>query len=368
MKKILAFIDESGDPLFNKDASSHLEFSAILIEADNEQKTINELKTLQRKLGISEYKSNAIRSEHRRIQILNEIQDIDFKFINLSIDKSKIIGNWKNYPKTFYKFSQKLLNSELHRLYPERNVTIDKYGDEQFQISLKNYLTNETQMTLFDNTINIGSAKNNELIQLADLISGTHRKLIKNDFKSSEIIDNLLQSKALHILSWPQNFNNSIISSIDNQQDKLVAEKAINYAERYISKINEQPKKLVLDYLLFQVKFVDSSKYIYSTELIDWLNQNGYLYSEEEFRKEIIGALRDDGVVIAGSNKGLKIPVSLTELTDYLNFASSRFITMIRRFHETYKTLNASSLGEIGIFNSQAFNKHKEFFKILDKY
>jgi hypothetical protein len=372
MDKIFAYIDESGDPRFNEGASSRLEFSAILIESSKEDNIIEQLKQIQKRLNISEFKSREIKSEKRRIEILESIQETDFKFINLSIDKSKVYGEWKNFPKVFYKYTQRILHSELHRLYPNQTVTIDKFGNEQYQQSLKQYLESNSQLELFENVVNIGSAKNNLLIQLADLIAGTNRKLILGDFENIDDISKLLQGKELHLLIWPDNFQRIVIESINNEQDRTIAEISISYAERYIEKHCGDPKfefrVAVLEYMLFQVKFVNYKRYIYSNELISWLEQNNISFSEEDFRKEIIGSLRDEGVVIAASRKGLKIPMSLDELVDYLNYSSSRYLTMIKRFKETYKTLNASSLGNIEIFNSKEFDIHKEIFKILDKY
>jgi len=372
MEKILAYIDESGDPRFNDGASSRLEFSAILIESKEEENTIALLEKIQEKLNITEFKSQRIRKENRRIEILESIREIDFKYISLSIDKSKVYGDWKTYPRVFYKYTQKILHSELHRLYPNRTVTIDKFGNEQYQKSLKQYLEKNPQLVLFNSVVNIGSAKNNILIQLSDLIAGTNRKLFNGDFVQSKKISKLLQEKELHLLVWPENFHRYIIDNINNEQDRNIAEISISSAERYIEKHKKNPsfdhRIAILEYLLFQVKFNNHSSYIFSNELISWLKQNNINYSEEEFRKEIIGHLRDEGVVIAGSRKGLKIPMSLSELVDYLSYTSSRYITMIRRFKETFKTLNGSSLGKIDIFNLKDFEVHKEIFKVLDKY
>jgi len=372
VEKILAYIDETGDPRFNDGASSFLEFSAVLIESRYENEITISLNKIKEKLDLPEFKSSKIRREKRRIHILSAIQDIDFKFINLVIDKSQVYGDWKKYPAVFYKYTQKILHSELHRLYIDRSVTIDKFGDEQYQNSLKQYLKNDLQLNLFENIINIGSAKNNVLIQLADFVAGTHRKLNSGEFKNSRIISKLLSRKELHIIRWPDNFQRFIIDAIGNEKDKQIAEISISYAEEYIKRNNNKPenkhRNMVLEYLLFQVKFSNYKKYIYSNELIDWLKQNGINYKEEEFRKEIIGHLRDEGVVIASSRKGLKIPITEGELVDYLNYTSARYLTIMKRFKETYTTLNGMSFGKIEIFENKEFEIHKEFFKILDKY
>lgn len=372
MERILAYIDETGDPRFNIGAAPFFEFSAILIEAKKELEIISSLNEIKERLNLPEFKSSHIRKEIRRINILNEIKNIDFKYINLVVDKSQVYGDWKKYPSVFYKYTQKILNAELHRLYKDRSVTIDKYGNETYQNSLKKYLDTSLQLTLFPSIINIGSAKDNILIQLADFIAGTHRKLNDGHFIDSKTISDLLRKKELHIVKWPDNYQRFIFDSIGNKKDKQIAEIAISYAENYITKKKKGSENthriFVLEYLLFQAKFNDHKRYIYSNELMDWLSQNGIKYKEEEFRKEIIGHLRDDGVVIASSRKGLKIPMSESELYDYLNYTASRYLTMLKRFKETYKTLNGMSFGKIELFENEEFEIHKEIFKILDKY
>lgn len=371
MEKVLAFIDESGDPKFNEGASERLEFSSILIESEKEEEITDQLIQIQKELNLNEFKSSKIRTKKRRIEILQKLQEVDFRFINLSIEKRKVFGKWKENPRVFYKYTQKILHTELHRLYEHRSVTIDKFGNDNYQESLKEFLEKNLQLELFGDVINIGSAKNNILIQLADMIAGTNRLLRKGNFLNSTTISNLLAKKELHILIWPDDFQRFIIKNIRNEQDKKIADISISYAERYI-KTNQENSEykhriMILEYLLFQIKFVNSKSYTYSNELIDWLKEYNINYSDEEFRKEIIGSMRDDGVVIASSRKGLKIPMSESELNEYLNYTSGRYLTIMRRLKETYKTLNATSLGTLNIFESQDFDIHKEFFKVLDK-
>lgn len=371
MEKILAFIDESGDPKFNEGASDRIEFSSILIEESKESQIVEELEKIRSELNLTEFKSSRIRTEKRRIEILESLDLVDFKFINLSIEKRKVFGKWKENPKVFYKYTQKILHTELHRLYENRSVTIDKFGNEQYQQSLKEYLESNLQLNLFGDVINIGSAKNNILIQIADLYAGTNRLLTKGKFVNSKEIGKLLSKKELHILVWPDDFQRFILKNIKNEQDKKIADISTTYAERYIENNRANPdfkhRIMILEYLLFQVKYVNANIYTYSNELIDWLKENKINYSDEEFRKEIMGALRDDGVVIASSRKGLKIPMSEQELNEYLNYTSGRYLTIMRRLKETYNTLNASALGKLKIFESSEFDIHKEFFKLLDK-
>lgn len=371
MERVLAFIDESGDPRFNEGASERLEYSSILIEESRESVIVESLENIRNELNLNEFKSKKVRTEKRRIEILQALDVIDFKFINLSIEKRKVFGKWKENPQVFYKYTQRILHTELHRFYENRSVTIDKFGNEQYQKSLKEYLETTLQLTLFGDTINIDSANNKVLIQVADFYAGTNRLLRKGKIVNTTIIEDLFSKKKLHVLIWPDDFQRFILKNINNEQDKKIAEISISYAERYIEENRSKPeykhRVMVLEYLLFLVKFVNSSNYVFSNELIDWLKENNVNYSEEEFRKEIMGALRDDGVVIAGSSKGLKIPMSAQELNEYWNFTAGRYLTIMRRLKETYNTLNASSLGNLKIFESSEFDIHKEFFKLMSK-
>lgn len=370
MTKIFAYIDESGDPRFNEGASERLEYSSIIIDANKENEITNELLFLRDELNLSEFKSSNVRSERRRIQILEAIQNIEFKFINLSIDKNKVIGEWKSYPKVFYKYTQKILNNELHRLYSDRSVNIDKFGSSKYQKSLKKYLEKEIQLEI-DGTvdINISSAKKDILIQIADFIAGTNRKLVSGDFNQSEKIKNLLNCNKLYILNWPCDYNNFHIESSSNVDDELIANCAINIAQNFIDSKKEEekfkPHILILEYLLFQAKFVAPNKYIYSNELVDWLKSNRLVLNDEDFRKDVIGSLRDNGVVIASSVKGLKIPLTNSELVEYINFTTSRYLTSIQRLKKTYQSLNSCSLEKIEIFNSDNFKIHKDFFDLI---
>lgn len=369
MRKILAYIDESGDPHFNEHASSHLEFACIIIEPQNQEEVNTVLKNAMLELNIRELKSSSI-TEGKRIKVLQSIKNLKFKFIDLSIDKSKVFGDWKTHFKVFYKYSQKLLNRELNRLYEGYTLSIDKFCDQKYQESLKRYLEKHGQLDLFDNTVNIGSASSDLIIQLADLIAGTKRKLRLNEFMDPGTINSLLDKHELYSFIWPQNYTNLVLETLSNDQDREVAKTCLDCAQHYLNQFrsleSHKPKVLTLEYLLFHTQFVDAKSSIYTVELINWLRENGFSFSEEEFRSEIIGQLRDEKVIIAGSGKGLKIPITLDELISYFNFSSSKYLKMMKRCKYTFDAVNAISMGNINLLNDEAYRIHKELFRVLE--
>lgn len=370
MRKILAFIDESGDPHFNEDASSLLEFACIIIEPEHQEEVNSVLQRTMSELNLKELKSASI-TEGKRIKILQFIENLRFKFIDLSIDKSKVFGDWKNHSKVFYKHSQKILNRELNRLYEGYTLTIDKYCSPKYQESLKNYLEKHGQLDLFDNTVYIGSAKSDLIIQLADVIAGTKRKLRLNEFSNPDTINALLDKHELYSFNWPQNYTHLVLETLSDQQDHEVAKTCLDCAQHYINQFkafeSHKPKVLTIEYLLFHTQFVDAKSFIYTAELINWLRENGFAFSEEEFRSEIIGQLRDEKVIIAGSRKGLKIPITMGELISHLNFSSSKYLTMMKRCKNAFDAVNAISMGNIDLLNAEAFKIHKELFRVIEK-
>jgi Protein of unknown function (DUF3800) len=371
MKAISAFIDESGDPRFNDGASTHIYYACVLVEKDYEEELINKLHAIKKSLNLSEIKSSAIQTENRRISILQSLEGLEFKFLSLSIDKELVWGEWRKYPRVFYKYTQKILHKKLHSLYDDLNLTLDKFGSPKYQESFKQYLETEFQLELFDNSLQIGSAKENEIIQLADFFAGTKRKLDLNEFEKYDTIKELLTKFHLFNFSWPTDFRSILIEEITDEQNKLIAENSIAAAERYIAanqyKASEQAKVLTLEYLLFCVRYYNPDEYTYTIEIINWLKERGLTYSEEEFRSQIIGQLRERNVIIIGSNRGLKIPVSMRELNDYLSLTTSKYLTIIRRTKITIDTIKASSLGKIDILKNDSFKLHKDIFDLLDQ-
>jgi hypothetical protein len=371
MKAISAFIDESGDPRFNYGASTHIYYACVLIEKDYEEELIDKLKKIKKSLNLNEFKSSAIQTENRRITILQSLEGLEFKFLSLSVDKELVWGEWRKYPRVFYKYTQKILHKKLHSLYDDLNLTLDKFGSTAYQESFKQYLEIEFQLELFDSSLQIGSAKENEIIQLADFFAGTKRKLDLLEFEKYDTIKDLLTKFHLFNFSWPTDFRTIVIEEITDEQNKVIAENSIAAAERYITanqyKASEQAKVLTLEYLLFCVRYYNPEEYTYTIEIINWLKERGITYSEEEFRSQVIGQLRERNVIIIGSNRGLKIPVSMRELNEYLSLTTSKYLTIIRRTKITIDTIKASSLGKIDILKNDSFKLHRDIFDLLDE-
>jgi hypothetical protein len=371
-KKLLhAYIDESGDPHFNEKASKNLIYSCILIDANDVNRVSDQLKEIRSKFGLSEFKSSKVDSESRRIEILSELVKLDFKHVYLWIDKEKITVEWKQYFRTFYKFTQKLLNRELYRSFGDLNITIDRYGSPEYQRSLKEYIDSDPQLNFLDNfEFGVGSAKDDVLLQLADFLGGTRRKLIENDFENSDVIKTLLQSKNIFSFKWPDNYYYLCLDDIKDDHDKEIAKICIDCAELYIKLnkdyIDSREKVLTVEYLLTSASYIKPNEYIYTDELLGWLSSNKIYLQEEEFRSRVIAGLRDEKVIIAGSRNGLKIPLNMEELVGHFNKSANMYISIIKRNKKAIDILKIKSMGKIDLLESELFRKHKKFFEIIE--
>jgi hypothetical protein len=370
MEKLAAFIDESGDPRYGDGTSATLAFCCVLVEQDKSRNVEDDAKKLRSELGLVQFKSSAVGSEQRRIEILKALATLDIKFLWLVVEKEKILGEWRKYPKPFYKYTQKILHRELYRLFKSLDVTIDKFGTEKYQTSLKEYIEREAQMRLFDSELTIGTAKEDVLVQVADFLCGTKRKLELNEFSHPERIIELLAKNAFHTIHFPTDRPEINVDDLECKDDLEIAKHCIASAETFIeaNKDNEdnRAKRLLLEYLLFTAKYSDPSAYVLTVELQQWLRDNGFQFSEEEFRSQVVGSLRDEGVIIGSSRKGLKIPLSISELLEYVNASSRRYITMIRRSRRALETLKARSFGEIDLLSNPEFSKLRKVLESVD--
>jgi len=370
MKKLAAFIDESGDPRYGEGASETLAFCCVLVDQERVREVEDEARKIRSDLGLSQFKSSAVKSEQRRKEILGAIATLDIKFLWLVVEKEKVFGEWRKYPKTFYKYTQKILHRGLYRLYTGLDVTIDKFGTEKYQASLKEYIEREAQMSLFDSQLTIGTAKEDVLVQVADFLCGTKRKLELKEFSNQQQIDDLLAEKALHTLRFPTDRPEINVDDLECKDDLEIAKHCLGSAEAYIESNNSneetRAKRLLLEYLLFTAKYSDPSGYVLTVELQQWLRDNGFQFSEEEFRSQIVGSLRDEGVIIGSSRKGLKIPLSTSELLEYVNASSKRYITMIRRSKRALETLKARSFGEIDLLSDPEFSTLRKVLESVD--
>lgn len=344
MKEYFAFIDESGDPNFNESASDHFFVGAVVFEKKEVAKARNKLEAVKSRFGLKELKSSSVGNNFkRRKEIIADLSDLKFSCLSIWVKKNELEGDWFRYKKTFYKYIQRLLHHEIYRLFRNTSVALDQYGTEEYQDSLEEYLAKHLQKELFEPDITVGNTENEELIQLADFFSGTLRKILKGDFFELEKAELLAHFESV----WDSNIvipdggkylNTEMFSGSEKYVDDFIKETK-RYLESTDSKDTGKIKSL--EYL-FHTALLDPEAYVYRDEIITWLEKFNVFYSSEEFNQKVTAPLREEGQVIIGTRKGLKLPTKLDDVRDYIEFGSKQALPILKRMKKSIKIVKAN--------------------------
>lgn len=368
MERIHVFLDEFGNSNFDfskSGVSSHFIIAAILVPESQVNDLSSELEKIRKKeFQTGEMKSKTIGNNHsRRVRILQQIVKLKFNVLLLVVDKKQIKENsGLSYKRSFYKFLYEIVYSHLHSNIAMLKLHNDGMGTNEFIKGFVEYANRKNQTpSLFEEfNIEFEDSKSNVIIQLADFIAGSVARNIdsttdkdKCDIQYLEI----LSSHLFPILYFPRTLEDFISNTnFAADEDKDIAELCCRKARNYIA-LNRNSsdeiicqRKSILMYLLFRVFNNPYRDYICTKELISYLTRLGYNeYNKTSFRNKIIAGLRDEGVIIASSKTGYKIPTKLSEINDFLNHGKTIVIPMLRRLNTCAQTLTVGTNGSVDI-------------------
>ena len=83
--------------------------------------------------------------------------------------------------------------------------------------------------------------------------------------------------------------------------------------------------------------------------------------NKEYFRSKIIGNLRDKGIIIASSQKGYKIPISLKDIGHFIKYGNRVILPMLNRIKEVNNAIKLISKNKINILDN-----YNELNKIIN--
>jgi hypothetical protein len=355
MNKYSAYIDESGDPHFNPGCSPSFFVCASVIKEEDINSIANATERIKKKYDLHELKSSRISSDRRRTDILTDLAELPIMIFTIIVKKEKLNGDWFRYRKTFYKNIQGKLVIELCRVFGNIDFSFDKYGSETYQESFKKYIELKQQTELFASQINISSAKINPLIQISDIVSGSIRQYYDSEYSFAELIlGNIWRGKVI----IPSEGTYAFSIETTSQEDRTIANSAFDSVDRYINTHSKDQLKLthcqVVEFLK-QIAFEQPNKFCHRNEIITWLKFLGIEISEENLSRTIISELRDDGVLLASSEDGLKIPTSLNDVDKHYRFVLGQSMPQLKRLKKLDQVLMA-----------RLPEKHKEFMNSMD--
>lgn len=386
MIKTLAFIDESGNTdldTLKQGVSKYFIVCAVIIDEDKVDALKIEVEAIRKKyFQTGEIKSSSVRDrdDHaRRIKILENIQQLNFKFYAIAVEKQALSrdGGFP-YKKSFLKFINGLLYKQLFEHFPSITVFADEHGGQDFKLSFQRYIEHNHKPDLFwDSELKLVSSHDNILVQLADFIVGTLAKVYEQKSNSAliESYRDLLKEKALNLKEWPTRHQAYFEpDKTSKEYDEFIHSHALSKAEIFVEKnniCNDEASRLqvcVLNHLIFVSRLSSNDDYTSTKALLNHLEKCGFkTVSEQAIRSQIVSKLRDKDVIIASCNRGYKLPSSYSDLTDFVERVNSLVLPLLERLNKARNSYLLASKGDVDLLKGPRYPELVEFLHILDK-
>ena len=365
------FVDESGDTnLPSEDCEdSYYVICGLIVPGRNLDIIKKHAQTIVDKHAPGgELKSSQVGSNsNRRLKIIKDIAQFNFSPYCLVINKSRIFKDsglkWKQ---SSYKFLHNMFYSRIRKSHYGIEVLSDRYGRSEFMLSFQEYMRKRS--SLFDN-FSFSPSTEEPLLQIADVIGGTIRRVFEGKDHISLI--EALGYPSLPIEEWPP--QSSSLGKKHNlppkEHDKVVLllaiAKAREFVEKYITSKEQidRIKAETIRYLLNRFN-VDPTEYVYRYEIIQHLNLvHNMKISPEFLSSDILATARDEGVLIASTSTGVKIPFNSSDLHDWINRANSQIVPYLKRLEIARTTILIASHNEFDIVNPVEYPNLTEYLK-----
>ncbi|WP_157976801.1 DUF3800 domain-containing protein [Parahaliea mediterranea] len=374
MNTKIAYMDETGNPDLDTSkggASSHFLIAAVIVDEHQNTAFVEAAEALQKKhFQGSEIKSSNVRAKgghSRRIKILRDVLELNFKFYALAIDKDRINkDSGLQFKKSFIKYLNGKVYGSLFQHYADINVIADETGSPEFSQSLKTYVEKNHIPDLFvESRFELVPSKNYVGVQIADFIAGSLAQMYEGKANAAlkEICLEMISTHSVGVDEWPIRFSRRFNSDTTTEgMDRAIKDYAFNQAQIYLERNrNNHDDEVkwqicVLEFLLFQSHWNDALDYVPTHALKSHLRESGYEgISDHILRSSIIAKLRDSDVLIASSNKGYKIPVQFSDMYDFAVRVDSQVVPQLQRLRKARKNLLMATSNELDILKGPNF-------------
>lgn len=206
---MLVFIDESGDTGLKIEKGSSRYFIIGLVSFEENEEAIacdQRIELLKRELKLPkgfEFKFNKLRKD-QRINFFEEILPYSFFYFGIVInkDKNKLYGDGFKIKESFYKYACSLVFENAKPYLKEALIIIDGSGSRQFKREFGTYLRKKIGTNIIKK-VKIQSSHTNNLIQLADMISGAIHRSFTNK-GDNNIYRKIIGIKEISVQVWPK--------------------------------------------------------------------------------------------------------------------------------------------------------------------
>ncbi|MBD8069867.1 DUF3800 domain-containing protein [Bacillus sp. PS06] len=241
----------------------------------------------------------------------------------------------------------------------------------------KRYVNRKSIPDLFNHSsFGFNNSKLNVLIQLADLVAGT----IAKGYDTSQLTEEyktfykILEKRIIRIEHWPKDYRNYFVdlSKMDKNVrcDEVILKQAVNLAYQYIDKNsyseeNDEKDRIDLLKLLLYKLRENPTKYIITEDILENLNAIRHKKIKTHyFRSNIVSKLRDQGLLIASSSKGYKLPICIEDLYEFVNLQSVTIHPMIQRITKCRDQILLATNNEVDILDKTEYEGIKKMVEL----
>lgn len=372
MKNQIAYIDEFGNNGldFDKEGVSETFIVTAIIVSEEKLENLEKVAEQIRKtyFQAGEIKSSGVgKNDTRRLKIVAELNSLDYHIFSIVIDKTKLTSEGFQYKGSFYKFLHSLVDRELFKTFPDLLVVADEHGGKEFKESFIKYMRKRHIPSLFQQSeFRLSNSKSELMVQVADFVTGTIARCYepkKLSNRRNELLTALNQ-KIIEIRIWPPDYKPMAYDPGKDfaNYDPTISSLGLNLASQFLDKFGESDVPYIVDqctclrYLLFHFRNINPESYVTTFELINQIEQlKPNAISMHYFRSKIIAKLRDNGVILASSNKGYKLPSSSMDLYEFVNHSNSYIQPMIDRLLKCRNQIKLATKNELDIFDHEEF-------------
>lgn len=258
----------------------------------------------------------------------------------------------------------------MYCAYPKLKIVEDEFGSSEFQQGYRRYVCEHRPAENLFNEYDFDyiDSKQGNLVQIADIIAGSVMQHI-TDSAAPDVLK-IFKSRIVDIVNFPNSFKPYSIavegnSEFDDSIYQLAYKCATDYVERNKNTDNEEIRLrvLFLRILLYNVQIRNSAQFVYSGELVQHLSQISDRKVTKDFLyRRIIAPLRDEGVIIASSVHGYKIPTSVEDIRTYINQTVTVVGPMLSRIGKCRELILKQTDGKLDILGDSSLSGYQRYF------
>ncbi len=312
--------------------------------------------------------SDAVGNDHnRRKEILEDLDEIDFRIFALILDKRQLSGRGLRFKGSLFKFMYGLVDRELFNIYPDLEMITSQPADESFLKGFIGYVQQSHIPNLFnESAFGFTQLQDSLLVQTTGFIAGSlarcYDETVITD-QRTEFIE-VLKRKLLTIKFWPDAFEHNLANPPmpGPAYDPLLAELSVKLANSFLQRKSSDRALQSIDqvsclgYLLFHFRHINPTRYITSFELMEHVGaRRGKNVSLHYFQTKVIAPLRDAGVLVASSSRGYKLPASHQDLYDFVSHSNTIIEPMLSRVKKFRDQIVMATDGKLDILAADEY-------------